>query len=106
MWLAPAYAPIPELACFFAFLSIHENCLSLTGFRRQAGWKESHAQFIQELKNIQSSGLTNLGSSLKHCFDLLNINRMQSGIDTYGQVSAGESRWRELILQIDMYSEV
>jgi len=28
-----------------------------------------------------------MGPSLKHAFDLLNVNRMQSGIDTYGQVS-------------------
>lgn len=26
-----------------------------------------------------------MGSALKHTFDVLNINRMQTGIDTYGQ---------------------
>ncbi|XP_074658084.1 integrator complex subunit 6-like [Tubulanus polymorphus] len=51
----------------------------------KAGWKESHAAFTNELKNLQAVGLTNLGASLKHAFDLLNVNRMQSGIDTYGQ---------------------
>lgn len=51
----------------------------------KAGWKESHATFITELKNLKSGGLTSMGPSLKHAFDLLNVNRMQSGIDTYGQ---------------------
>lgn len=51
----------------------------------KAGWKESHATFINELKNLTAVGLSSLGPSLKHAFDLLNINRMQSGIDTYGQ---------------------
>jgi integrator complex subunit 6 len=43
---------------------------------------------MNELKNLQATGLTPMGPSLKHAFDLLNINRMQSGIDTYGQVSS------------------
>ncbi|KAK8781704.1 hypothetical protein V5799_016949, partial [Amblyomma americanum] len=51
----------------------------------QAGWKENHATFMSELKNLQASGLTTLGPALKNAFDLLNINRMQTGIDTYGQ---------------------
>lgn len=50
----------------------------------KAGWKESHGVFVHKLKNLQAMGLTSLGTSLKHAFDLLNINRMQSGIDTYG----------------------
>uniref|UniRef100_A0A1I8NLG2 VWFA domain-containing protein n=1 Tax=Stomoxys calcitrans TaxID=35570 RepID=A0A1I8NLG2_STOCA len=51
----------------------------------KAGWKENHATFMNELKNLQSTGLTSMGESLKNAFDLLNLNRMQSGIDTYGQ---------------------
>lgn len=51
----------------------------------KAGWKESHATFVNELKNLQTQGLTLMGPALKHAFDLLNINRMQTGIDTYGQ---------------------
>lgn len=51
----------------------------------KAGWKENHATFMNELKNLQATGLTNLGSGLKNSFDVLNINRMQTGIDTYGQ---------------------
>lgn len=51
----------------------------------KAGWKESHGTFVNELKNLQTQGLTLMGPALKHAFDLLNINRMQTGIDTYGQ---------------------
>ncbi|WAR03236.1 INT6A-like protein [Mya arenaria] len=51
----------------------------------KAGWKESHATFTSELKNLSAGGVTTLGNALKSCFDLLNVNRMQSGIDTYGQ---------------------
>lgn len=51
----------------------------------QAGWKENLATFMNELKNLQCVGLTTLGAALKHALDVLNINRMQTGIDTYGQ---------------------
>lgn len=51
----------------------------------KAGWKENHATFMNELKNLQCNGLTSMGEALKNAFDLLNLNRMQSGIDTYGQ---------------------
>lgn len=50
----------------------------------KAGWKESHAVFMNELRNLTASGITNMGSALKNAFDLLNLNRMQSGIDMYG----------------------
>lgn len=52
----------------------------------QAGWKENHATFMCELKNLQASGLTTLGNALRTAFDLLNLNRLVSGIDNYGQV--------------------
>lgn len=39
---------------------------------------------MTELKNLQCQGMTTMGTALKHVFDLLNINRIQSGIDTYG----------------------
>lgn len=50
----------------------------------KAGWKESHAVFMNELKHLIATGVTNMGPALKNAFDLLNLNRMQSGIDTYG----------------------
>lgn len=40
---------------------------------------------MTELKNLTATGMTTLGPSLKQSFDLLNLNRMQTGIDTYGQ---------------------
>lgn len=40
---------------------------------------------MNELKNLQAVGLSTLGTALKSAFDLLNVNRMQSGIDMYGQ---------------------
>lgn len=51
----------------------------------KAGWKENHFTFMHELRNLQAHGLTLMGEALKNAFDLLNLNRMQSGIDTYGQ---------------------
>ncbi|XP_028315735.1 integrator complex subunit 6 isoform X2 [Gouania willdenowi] len=50
----------------------------------KAGWKENHATFMCELKNLQASGLTTLGHALRTAFDLLNLNRLVSGIDNYG----------------------
>ena len=55
-------------------------------FSFQAGWKENHATFMNELKNLQAEGLTTLGQSLRTAFDLLNLNRLVTGIDNYGQV--------------------
>lgn len=40
---------------------------------------------MNELKNLHCIGMTTMGAALKHAFDVLNINRMQTGIDTYGQ---------------------
>ncbi|CAN9498479.1 unnamed protein product [Ophioblennius macclurei] len=54
-------------------------------FGIKAGWKESHATFMTELRNLQATGLTTIGQSLRTAFDLLNLNRLVSGIDNYGQ---------------------
>lgn len=51
----------------------------------KAGWKENHATFMNELKNLQATGLTTLGQALRSSFDLLNLNRLVSAIDNYGQ---------------------
>ena len=53
----------------------------------QAGWKETHLQFATQLKNLTAQGVTEIGPALKNAFDMLNMNRNQSGIDTYGQVN-------------------
>ena len=51
----------------------------------KAGWKENLQTFMTELKNLEANGMTTMGSALKQVFDILNINRMQTGIDMYGQ---------------------
>ncbi|KAF7657707.1 hypothetical protein LDENG_00022840 [Lucifuga dentata] len=51
----------------------------------KAGWKESHATFMTELRNLRATGLTSIGQSLRTAFDLLNLNRLVTGIDNYGQ---------------------
>lgn len=53
-------------------------------FNIKAGWKESHAAFMNELKNLTANGMTTFGPALRNAFDYLNINRMQTGIDFYG----------------------
>uniref|UniRef100_T2M317 Integrator complex subunit 6 n=1 Tax=Hydra vulgaris TaxID=6087 RepID=T2M317_HYDVU len=50
----------------------------------KVGWRENLAQFLKELKNLEAYGLTDLGGALKQAFDLLNMTRLQSGIDNYG----------------------
>lgn len=39
---------------------------------------------MQELKSLKASGLTTLGQALGNAFHLLNVNRLQSGIDNFG----------------------
>ena len=53
----------------------------------QAGWKENHAAFVLELKNLRATSLSTFGCALKESFDLLNIHRLHTSIDHYGQVS-------------------
>ena len=52
----------------------------------KVGWKEHMTIFNTELKNLKANGLTNLGPVLKQAFDLLSLNRLFTGMDTYGQV--------------------
>lgn len=39
---------------------------------------------MNELKNLTANGMTTIGPALKNAFDYLNINRLQTGIDTHG----------------------
>lgn len=71
--------------CFFCFFF-------------KAGWKESHATFMTELRNLQATGLTTIGQSLRNAFDLLNLNRLVTGIDNYGQVCSNETGGEEIRL--------
>jgi Mg-chelatase subunit ChlD len=52
----------------------------------KVGWKENMSIFTNELKNLKATGLTNLNPVLKQAFDLLNLNRLSSGMDTFGLV--------------------
>ena len=69
------------------FKPSNESGNNFFSFNLQAGWKENQATFMAELKNLQATGLSTLGASLKEAFDLLNLYRLQSGIDNYGMVS-------------------
>lgn len=51
----------------------------------KAGWKENLATFMNELKNLQCYTMTTMGVAVKQAFDVLNINRMMTSVDTYGQ---------------------
>lgn len=53
----------------------------------KVGWKENMSIFNNELKNLKAHGITNLNPVLKQAFDLLNLNRLSSGMDTFGMVS-------------------
>ena len=50
----------------------------------KSGWKESHATFSAELKNLKGNAVSTLANSLRECFDFLNIPRLQSATDNYG----------------------
>ncbi|XP_033097215.1 integrator complex subunit 6-like [Anneissia japonica] len=50
----------------------------------KAGWKDNHATFMNELKNLEANSLSNIGLALRKTFDLLNVNRLYTGIDNYG----------------------
>ena len=50
----------------------------------KVGWKENMSIFTNELKNLTATGITNLNPVLKQAFDLLNLNRLSSGMDTFG----------------------
>ena len=51
----------------------------------KVGWKEHMTIFTNELKNLKATGLTNINPILKQSFDLLNLNRLSAGMDTFGQ---------------------
>ncbi|KAL9656794.1 hypothetical protein ABK040_004331 [Willaertia magna] len=50
------------------------------------GWNDCNDStiFLQRLKNLKANDLTEIGPSLKRCFDLLNQYRLQKGVDHYG----------------------
>ena len=72
-----------SLVCFLKF---GNSGIQQTFNPYQAGWKENHATFISELKNLKAVSLTSFSRALKEAFDLLNVHRLHTGIDYYGQV--------------------
>ena len=56
-------------------------------FVTQSGWKENHSTFVAELKALQATGLSNFSVSVREAFKLLNIHRLHTGIENYGQVT-------------------
>ena len=56
----------------------------------KVGWKEHMTIFTNELKNLKATGITNINPILKQSFDLLNLNRLSAGMDTFGQVNFTE----------------
>ena len=50
----------------------------------KAGWRENLVTFMKELKNLEGNSMSNIGRALRDTFDLLNMHRLQSGIDNDG----------------------
>ncbi|CAF2136630.1 unnamed protein product [Rotaria magnacalcarata] len=50
----------------------------------KVGWKEPMTVFTNQLKSLEATGLTQMGSAIKQGFDLLNLNRHAADHDTYG----------------------
>ena len=50
----------------------------------KVGWKEPMTVFASQLKSLDATGLTQMGSAIKQAFDLLNLNRHAADYDTYG----------------------
>lgn len=54
------------------------------------GWKDSPAKFIPELKALKAEHTSDIGGAIATAFDLLNMHRLFTGIDVYGQ---GRKPW-------------
>ncbi|KRX17917.1 Integrator complex subunit 6-A [Trichinella nelsoni] len=50
----------------------------------KAGWKESQTVFMEELRNLKAENSSSITAPLSSAFHLLNVNRLQSGIDNFG----------------------
>ncbi|KAM9954640.1 hypothetical protein ACTFIW_003240 [Dictyostelium discoideum] len=70
----------------FFLITSEENPITAV----KIGWKDNFNSFIQEVKNLQTKDMSNLGFSLQKSFDFLNQFRVQSSIDNYGQ---GRNPW-------------
>ncbi|VDM35001.1 unnamed protein product [Hydatigera taeniaeformis] len=81
----------------FAFV-VYSRCFQLTGWRQSCDLATFHAA----LSRINPNGTLSLGKGIAYAFKLLNLNRMQTGFETYGLIAskvpggdltAGSHRW-------------
>ena len=77
------FCPNTDVIFVVKFVSVYLPCLFVN---HQSGWKENHGTFVAELKALQANGLSSFGVSIREAFKLLNIHRLHTGIENYGQV--------------------
>lgn len=56
----------------------------------KVGWKHPHVDFLTEVKNLTATDLSCPAEALRTTLDHLNMFRLQSGIENYGQ---GRNPW-------------
>ena len=76
--------------------------VSLCYYFNKVGLSHWHL-FANELKNLHAHGLSSFSRGLKEALDLLNVQRLHSGIDQYGQVSTTEHYEKSLEYSILFY---
>jgi integrator complex subunit 6 len=54
------------------------------------GWKDPPSRLLEQLKSLKAEDCSDLGSSIRKAFDMLNFMRQQSGVDHLG---AGRKPW-------------
>lgn len=69
-------------------ISINVGCTPKISSSTKAAWKDTFATFMTELRNLKAHDMSDLGGALRKTFDLLNLYRLQTGIDTFGMVHA------------------
>ena len=78
------FCPIIDVIFVIRLVSVYLPCLFV---HLQSGWKENHTTFVSELKALQANGLSSFSVSVREAFKLLNIHRLHTGIENYGQVT-------------------
>lgn len=51
----------------------------------KASWKSQFRTFLSQVKNLKACDFTSIGVAFQRSFDLLNLYRLQTGIDNYGK---------------------
>ena len=78
------FCPNTDVIFVVNLISVYLSCLFVNP---QSGWKENHGTFVAELKALQATGLSSFSASIREAFKLLNIHRLHTGIENYGQVT-------------------